>query len=98
MNKKKWDSLPPDVQKEIEKINAEWIDKTGNAWDQMDKEGKEFTLARGNQVIQLSKEEDERWANACKSLLMKYVETTKAKGLPGQDTLDFCLKWMKENP
>ncbi len=98
INKKKWDSLPPDVQKEIEKINAEWIDKTGNAWDKMDKEGKEFTLARGNQVIQLSKEEDERWANACKPLLMKYVETTKTKGLPGQDALDFCLKWMKENP
>jgi TRAP-type C4-dicarboxylate transport system substrate-binding protein len=98
MNKKKWDSLPPEIQKEIEQINKEWIDKTGKAWDQMDKEGKEFTLARGNQVIQLSKEENERWANACKPLLMKYVETTKAKGLPGQDALDFCLKWMKENP
>ncbi len=98
MNKKKWDSLPPEVQKEIEQINKEWIDKTGNDWDRMDKEGKEFTLARGNQVIQLSKEEDERWAKACKPLLMKYVETTKAKGLPGQEALDFCLKWMKENP
>jgi len=98
MNKNKLDALPPEVQKEIEQINKEWIDKTGQDWDRMDKEGKEFTLARGNQVIQLSKEEDERWAKACKPLLLKYVEITKAKGLPGQEALDFCLKWMKENP
>ncbi len=98
MNKKKWDSLAPELKKEIENINKEWIDKTGKAWDQMDKEGKEFTLSRGNQVIQLSKEEDQRWADACKPLLIKYVGNMKAKGLPGQEALDFCLKWLKENP
>ncbi|MGC8659663.1 MAG: TRAP transporter substrate-binding protein [Desulfomonilaceae bacterium] len=98
MNKKKWASLSPETQKEIENINKEWIDKTGKAWDQMDKEGKEFTLARGNQVIQLSKEEDQRWAEACKPLLANYMRNMETKHLPGKEALDFCLKWLKENP
>lgn len=42
MNKDKWNALPPDVQKTIETINAEWIEKTGKVWDEIDKEGREF--------------------------------------------------------
>ncbi len=98
MNKKTWNSLPPEVQKIIEKVNTEWIDKTGKAWDQFDKEGKKFTLARGNQVIQLSKEEDARWAKAVRPLLDRYVDTMKARSLPGKEALDFCLEWLKKNP
>jgi len=46
MNKEKWNLLPPDVQKVIEAVNVEWIEKTGKGWDEIDKEGREFTLAR----------------------------------------------------
>ncbi len=34
MNKKKWESLPKEVQEIIEQVNKEWIEKTGKAWDQ----------------------------------------------------------------
>jgi len=37
MNKDKWNSLPPDVQKVIETVNVEWIEKTGKGWDEIDK-------------------------------------------------------------
>jgi len=46
MNKKKWESLPQDVRETIEKINEEWIEKTGQAWDQMDAEGTEFAKSK----------------------------------------------------
>jgi len=46
MNKDKWNSLPPDIQKAIEKVNEQWIEKTGKAWDEIDKEGKEFALGK----------------------------------------------------
>lgn len=98
MNKNTWASLPPDVQKVIEEVNKEWIEKTGQAWDRMDKEGKEFTLSRGNKVIQLTPEEDARWAKAVKPLMHKYVDAMKAKNLPGQDVLNFCTEWLKKNP
>jgi TRAP-type C4-dicarboxylate transport system substrate-binding protein len=98
MNKKKWDSLPKDVQAVIEKVNEEWIEKTGKAWDEIDKGGIEFTKAKGNQVITLSPQEDERWAKLAQPILSEYVQAMKAKGIPGDEALKFCLDWLKKNP
>ncbi len=98
MNKKKWDSLPKDVQQTIEQVNKEWIDKTGNGWDEFDKIGTEFTLSKGNKIIPLSKEEDARWAKTVSPVLDEYVAAMKAKGLPGDEALNFCREWLKNNP
>jgi len=96
MNKDKWNSLPPEVQKVIEAVNMEWIDKTGKGWDEIDKEGKEFTLSRGNQIIALSKEEDEKWAKLVRPILDEYVANMKAKNLPGDEAVKFCLEELKK--
>lgn len=98
MNKKKWDALPKDVQQTIEQINKEWIEKTGKAWDEFDKIGKEYTLSKGNKVIELSKEEDARWAKAVQPVMAEYVKAAKAKGVPGEEALAFCQEWLKQNP
>ncbi len=98
MNKKKWESLPKEAQAVIEEVNKEWIEKTGKAWDQMDKEGAEYTLSKGNKIIPLSKEEDERWAKAVSPIMDEYVTAMKAKGLPGDEALNFCREWLKNNP
>jgi TRAP-type C4-dicarboxylate transport system substrate-binding protein len=95
MNKDKWNSLPPDVQKTIEAVNQEWIEKTGKGWDEIDKEGREFTLARGNQIIPLSKEEDEKWAKLVRPILDEYAANMKAKNLPGEEALQFCMEELK---
>lgn len=98
MNKKKWDSLPKDVQDVIEQVNREWIEKTGRTWDDLDKQGKEYSLALGNQVIELSREEDQKWAQAVKPVLSDYVNNMKQKNLPGEEALIFCTEWLKNNP
>jgi TRAP-type C4-dicarboxylate transport system substrate-binding protein len=98
MNKKKWDALPKNVQDTIEQVNKEWIEKTGKAWDEFDKAGKEFTLAKGNKVIELPKEEDQRWAKAVQPVLADYVKAAKSKGVPGEEALVFCQEWLKQNP
>jgi TRAP-type C4-dicarboxylate transport system substrate-binding protein len=91
MNKAKWNALPADVQKIIEDVNEEWIEKTGKAWDEIDKLGKEVGHKKGVQSISLSKEENQRWANAVKPMLEEYVKDKKAKGLPAEEVLKFCL-------
>jgi TRAP-type C4-dicarboxylate transport system substrate-binding protein len=96
MNKEKWNSLPPDVQKVIEAVNVEWIEKTGKGWDEIDKEGREFTLARGNQIIALSKEEDEKWAKLVRPILDEYAANMKAKNLPGEEAVKFCQEELKK--
>ncbi len=96
MNKEKWAALPPDVQKTIEAVNREWIVKTGNGWDEIDKEGREFALAKGNQILALAPEEDARWAKLVQPILDEYVANMKAKGLPGEEALKYCKEELKK--
>ncbi len=96
MNKDKWNTIPPDVQKIIEQVNEEWIAKSGKAWDDNDKAGRDFTISRGNKINTLSKDESERWAKAVKPLVDEYVSNMKAKGLPGEEAVRFCTETLKK--
>ncbi len=96
MNKNKWNALPKDVQKAIEALNLEWIEKTGKTWDEIDKAGKEKTLKLENKVITLSPEEDAKWARAVKPILDEYANNMKAKGLPGDEVLKYYMEQMKK--
>jgi TRAP-type C4-dicarboxylate transport system substrate-binding protein len=92
MNKDKWNSLPSDIQKIIEKVNEEWIVKQGSNWDEIDKDGKEATLKSGNKIITLSQEEDWKWQKLVRPLFDDYKKNMKAKGLPGDEALKYCLE------
>jgi TRAP-type C4-dicarboxylate transport system substrate-binding protein len=97
MNKNKWNALPPEVQKTIEAVDQEWIEKTGRLWDRIDVEGKEWALKQGHKFIPISKEEDARWVEKVSPILDDYVKEMKAKGLPGDQALKFCLDYLKQN-
>jgi TRAP-type C4-dicarboxylate transport system substrate-binding protein len=95
MNKEKWNSIPPDIQQIIEKINEEWIDREGKVWDEIDKSGREFASQRGHKIITLAADEAPRWVKAVRPLLDDYVKSMKAKGLPGDEALKFCEERLK---
>lgn len=95
MNKKKWNSMPADIQKIITQLNEEYIEKTGKLWDSTDKDGIDFITKRGVKILPLTKEEDARWTAAVKPLQDEYVAAMKAKGLPGAEALKFCLDYIK---
>jgi TRAP-type C4-dicarboxylate transport system substrate-binding protein len=84
INLKKWNALPGDVRKIMEHISNEWIDVHGKAWDQLDKEGREYSKSLGNQIIPLTKAENARWKGAVKPIVNDYIKTTDGKGLPGK--------------
>jgi len=87
MNRKVWDSLPPDLQTIIEETNAEWIDKHGEAWDEADREGRAFVAELNHPVHQLSAEDNAKAVAAVRPILDEYVAGAAAKGLPGQEVL-----------
>lgn len=87
MNRKKWESLPPDLQHIIEEVSAEWVDRHGEAWNRADEEGMQFVESLGHQVLTLSAEEDARWRAAVEPIKAAYVARTAAKGLPGAEFL-----------
>ena len=96
MNKKTWESLPPDLRKMIDQLDDEWVERVATVWDEIDKEGKNFSLSRGNKTIALSKQEGERWKKAVQPVLDDYVKMTKEKGLPGDEVLKFALNYLKQ--
>lgn len=85
MNLKKWNSLPKDVQAIIDQVSNEWIAKSADVWDSIDKGGREFSLSLGNKIIPLSDEEGARWAKAVEPISGQYIEKVQAKGLPGKE-------------
>jgi TRAP-type C4-dicarboxylate transport system substrate-binding protein len=95
MNKAKWDSIPPDQQKIIEKINQEWIEKQGKLWDEIDESGKVFAQKRGIQITTLSAEENARWAKVAQPLFENYTKKMKEKNLPGDEVLKFARDFLK---
>jgi len=89
MNKARWSALPADVQAVFEKVNEEFADRQGKLWDEIDAQGRDFTLKLGNTIIPLSADENARWASAVKPILDDYVKRMREKGLPGEDALGF---------
>lgn len=97
MNKDKWESISSEHQKIIEEINAEWSDKIGKAWDEMDASGKAFLIKQGGKIYTLSKVEGERWKKAVQPVLNDYIKMTKDKGLPGDEVIKFAKDYIKKN-
>ena len=96
MNLDKWNSLPEDVQRVFEKVSENWISKHAKGWDTADKDGRQFTLDQGNEIIPLSKEESERWAEAVRPVIDDYAKKLEDKGLPGKEYVEFIQKRIKK--
>ena len=99
MNKKKWNSLPKDVQQVFEEVSKEWIEKQGKVWDEIDKEGYEYAAKMpGYTFVEVTKSQEVSAREKVRPLLDQYVNDMKVKGLPADEALKFCLNWLKKNP
>lgn len=99
MNKQKWDSLPDDIKKVFEEVSAEWVDKQGKQWDALDREAEEY-LAKmeGYKIVTVPPEVEAATREKVKPMLDDYVQKMKAKGLPGDEVLKFCLDYIASHP
>jgi TRAP-type C4-dicarboxylate transport system substrate-binding protein len=97
MNKKKWASLPPDVQKIVDEMSTEYIEKYGQMWADINLEGKNWLKERGVEFISLSPEEQARWyEKGAKPVVEAYLKEMKEKGLPGDEAMKFLEERFKE--
>ncbi|MCF7959026.1 MAG: TRAP transporter substrate-binding protein [Phycisphaerae bacterium] len=87
MNKNKWQTLGPDLQKIFKQVNLDWVKKHGQAWEKADQEGREFIKELNRQTITLPDEEQQRWKEAMNPIFDEYLANTKAKNLPGDKFL-----------
>lgn len=95
MNLNKWNGLPDDIKKIIEKTAEEWVDVHGKAWDAADEEGRKFTLSLGNEIITLSDEENARWRKAVEPIINEYATKApngQAHVVKVRELIDACAK------
>ncbi|MBC2712693.1 MAG: TRAP transporter substrate-binding protein [Desulfosarcina sp.] len=88
MNKNKWDSLPPEIQKVFEATSHKWIDVHGRRWDQGDEEARNYATSLGNEILNLSKEESDRWKEKVRPIIDAYISGATARALDGKGYVD----------
>ncbi len=84
MNLNKWNELPKEIQQVMTDVSNEWIGIHGKTWNEADSNGRKYTLERGNNIIDLSKEENMKWKTAVKPIIDEYIQNMEKQGLPGK--------------
>lgn len=81
MNKAKWERLPENIKKVFEEVNAEFIDKMAEGWNNIDRGGAEYFKSKGGEVIQLSEAEAANWNKAVEPVIDNYIKEMAKDGL-----------------
>jgi len=84
MNLKKWNSLPPDLQKIITEVSKKYEDITAKAWGDSDESGRKFCEKLGHEFIPLSDAESAKFKEAMKPVFAEYIKGANAKGVDGE--------------
>lgn len=95
MNKQKWDSLPPDVQKVIDEYSSEFTEQWAVAWNNIDIGGRDFFIAQGGQIVSISDAESARWVKAAEPVIEDYKKDLVSKGHKAGD-IDGWLSFVRE--
>jgi TRAP-type C4-dicarboxylate transport system substrate-binding protein len=98
MNQAKYDSLPPDLKRIIDKHSGAGLSRTiGRYWDEATAVGRKAAQDRGNTFIKVSPAETDRWMQVSAPLYDEWVGDMDKKGLPGkqmlQDARDLIKKY-----
>lgn len=89
MNKQKWESLPPDVQKAFDEVSGmAGAELFGKAWDLGEKHGIEVAEKAGVKLNALSADEIKKWQELAKPIQDKWAGDLEAKGIPGKAILE----------
>lgn len=88
MNLKKWNNLPPDIQKSIDEVSgASASELFGSAFDSMTQGDIEFMKQKGDTFTTIAPDERKRWVAAFKGIQDKWIKDVEAKGMPGKKLL-----------
>ena len=89
MNQKKWDSLPPDVQKVFTELTGDWaVDFTGKEWDKFEADATKEVKGKGIEFYTPPAQEVARWTKAVTPVQDEYAADLDAKKLPGKKILE----------
>ena len=95
MNKRRWDSLPPDVQKTFTDFSKEFLERWAVEWNKIDIEGRDFFTKLGGQVITVSDAEQAKMVKAVEPVIADYKKDLVGKGHKAAE-VDTWVSFVKE--
>lgn len=95
MNKNKWNALPNDMKKVFTDVSLECQQEAGHVWDAAAKDGADFLLQKGGQIVNLSDQEAAKWQKAIEPLINTYLKETESLGNKRSD-LEGYIKYVQE--
>lgn len=88
MNKAKWDSLGPDLQKIFTDVSAVYQPKSAVGWNNINVEGFQTAIKQGAEFITLPPDEAARWKAAVQPVMDNYVKKMVKNGFSEQQAKD----------
>lgn len=96
MNEKKYASLPPDLRKVLDDLSGAWAAEfTGAAWDKNDEGGIAAARKAGASIVTLAPAERARWEEKTRPVETAWLNSTKARNLPGDAVLKDLREFIK---
>jgi TRAP-type C4-dicarboxylate transport system substrate-binding protein len=87
VNKKVWDSLPPDIQKTMTEVSAWITPKHNKTVDKVGEEVDQFAVSQGTKIVKIDKAELEKIHSLARPTWEKIAADLEAKGKPGKKVL-----------
>ncbi|MDR2018770.1 MAG: TRAP transporter substrate-binding protein [Syntrophobacterales bacterium] len=94
-NKRKWDSLPPDVKDIFTEFSKEFVERWAVEWNKIDFEGKEYFMKLGGQIVPVSDAEQAKMVKAVEPVVSDYKKDLIAKGFKAAE-VDGWVNFVKE--
>lgn len=96
MNQGSWDSLPADIQEEIEKVNRRWSDEVHPQAGDGERAACEAEMIKlGKVVFYPSAAEEARWKATAQPIQDAWVVEMEGLGLPGQAIMDEAIAFIE---
>jgi TRAP-type C4-dicarboxylate transport system substrate-binding protein len=95
MNKQKWNSLPPDVQKVFTDVSKEFAEHYAVGFNNIDIEGRDYFVKLGGKMVPLSNAESARWIKAVQPVVADFKKDMVSKGYKAAE-VESWLSFIRE--
>ncbi|MFO7952665.1 MAG: TRAP transporter substrate-binding protein [Bacillota bacterium] len=98
MNKEKWEELPSDLQDIFLEVNERFHEEVAaGLWDVQNEEALKWAVEEtGQEVIELSEEEKERWIEKVQPIQDEFVQEMNEQGYDGEEILSTVVSLVEE--